>query len=259
MQLRRWWLLLNQEESTVPTPTLSSKLRRFTVHPAHHRIIGWIGLMLCGLLLLAAVVLVILGVAHGNRDNSGAQGNGYNGYFVGAIVCGFFLLTLGWTISHRIVDRLEVDESGVHITHGRRTQSIPWDQLEYAGVERVTNEGGFNTPFIRRLVVSTPTKSIPSVYGLDTDDGRLPQIVATIRSYRDQVRAGTAKWEPITGDDATYYRHDRQLPVSSPPLRYIWDPDNWSLWLLRVLVVLTFVALIVLAALGLKSCQAGGQ
>jgi hypothetical protein len=195
MLFTRWWLLLNQEESTIPTPTSSGKLRPFTVHPAHHRVVGRIGLVLCGLLLLATVILLVLGAARGND------------YFVGAVVCGFFLLMLGWTINHRIADQLDVDESGVHITHGRellgrRTQSVPWDQLQTVSAERVRAEGGFDIPFVRRLVVHTPTEGIPSTYGLDTVRSRLPQIVATIRSYRDQIRAGTATWV-ATDDEAS--------------------------------------------------------
>ena len=187
MRRQRWWLLLNQEESTIPTGTLSGKLRPFTVHPAHHRLVGWIGLVLCTLLLIAAVLLAILSLA---------QGTGDNGYLIGAAVCGFFLLTLGWTIDRRIRDRLEVDGWGVHVTHGRRTKSISWDQLDSATVERVRGEV-VDIPFVSRLVVYSRTRSVPSIYGLDTaDDGRLPEIAAAIRRYRDRIGAGTAQWEP---------------------------------------------------------------
>ena len=111
MRLGRWWDLLNQEESTIPTPTSSGKLQPFIVHPAHHRLVGWIGLVLCMLLLIAAVLLAIPGLAHGTGDN---------GYLIGAAVCGFFLLTLGWTIDRRIRDRLEVDGWGDDLVIGIR-------------------------------------------------------------------------------------------------------------------------------------------
>jgi hypothetical protein len=214
MRVKRWWLLLNQEESTIPTLPLSGKLRPFTVHPAHHRLVGWLGVVVCALLLIAAVLFAVLGLAQGKGDNV---------YFAAA-VCGSLLLTLGWIIDRRIRDRLEVDGRGVHVTHGRRTKSISWDQLVSATVERVRNEV-VAIPFVRRLVVYTRIRSVPSIYGLDTaDDGRLPEIAAAIRKYRDRIGAGTAQWEP----------HEPRQPH---PMRAARDMPPWLGLLLVVLSI----------------------
>ena len=80
----------------------------------------------------------------------------------------------------------------------------------------------------------TRTRSVPSIYGLDTaDDGRLPEIAAAIRRYRDRIGAGTAQW----GAHEPREPHPMRVPREIPP------------WLL---VVLSFGLLALMIYAGFK-------
>jgi hypothetical protein len=93
----------------------------------------------------------------------------------------------------RIGRRLEVDRDGVRIPKG--DTSIPWDLIEDAFVRT----GARPLP-ISRLVFVTPIGPVrsPVPGGSCTRSGkrRLRQLAETILYFRDQIRAGTAQWEP---------------------------------------------------------------
>jgi hypothetical protein len=181
------------QRSPIPTPTLSGILRPFTVRVSDSRVVEMILRLLCAVLLLAVVVFVVLGVV---------QGNGDNGYFAGAFGCGVSLLLLGWILYVWARNRVEVNQWGVLITKVGKSRSVLWDQLNDVTVEVAEGPEG-KVRYLVQLVFHTPTGEVRSAPGLDTTRCRVRQLAPTIRSYRDHIRAGTAKWVSTASDDAS--------------------------------------------------------
>lgn len=142
---------------------------------------------LCAVVLLAAVALVVLHMTVGN-DN--------DGYFGGAWVCGFVLILLGILVYARARNRLEVGRWGILIAQGRKRRSILWDQLKDVTVEVAQGPDGETPPLVRpaRLPHTNGEVRSSAAGGLNTTRGRVRRVAATIRNYRDHVRAGTATW-----------------------------------------------------------------
>ena len=193
MQPRRRSFHMMPQRTPIPTPTLSGKLPPFTVRVSDSRVAEMILRSLCAVLLLAVVVFVVLGVV---------QGNGDHGYVAGAIVCGSFLLLLGCIFYMWARNRVELNQAGVIVTQGRKSKSILWDQLNDVTVEAAEGPEG-KIRYLVQLVFHTPTGEVRSAAGLDTTRGRVRQLAPTIRSYRDHIRAGTAKWVSTASDDGS--------------------------------------------------------
>jgi len=180
------------KQKPVPPPASSGPLRPFTVRQSRRtRLIHW---LLFAVLLLGGVVLLIVGVAQGIRDD--------NGYLVGAFFCGLLLPIAGIALYYGPRNRLVVDPTGVHLTQGRKTRSIPWDQVDDVTVEQVQSDEGKSQLFVQ-LVFVTPTGKVRSTVGRRGSHGRVWQLAETILYYLDRIRAGTARWEPASDDDAT--------------------------------------------------------
>jgi hypothetical protein len=145
------------------------------------------------LLTAAAFIVLLLTVDHGDANTD---------LFTGALLCGLALVVVGVILLQRILSRLVVDQHGVHV-HLLRTRTIPWGQLEDVTIER--QEGGLNR---FRLWFVTPTGRIlcdaPLVETTDAGQAWMRQLAVAIVAYRDRTLAGTPRWEPPVGDDASH-------------------------------------------------------
>ena len=111
---------------------------------------------------------------------------------------------MGIPLYVRAHNRLEVNQWGIVVAHGHRSRSILWDQLNDVTVEVAEGSEG-DIRYLVQLVLHTPTGTIRSraAIGMNTTRGRMHQLAATIRNYRDHIRAGTATWLSTADDEAS--------------------------------------------------------